>query len=86
MEVVKSNSSKWINETDFLKGKFQMQGGYGAFSISKSVRVIKYIMNQEEHHRLITFREEFERLLDLYEIEWDKRYVFEFYDLKAASF
>jgi REP element-mobilizing transposase RayT len=83
MEVVKSNSSKWINEADFLKGKFQWQGGYGAFSISKSHRdrVIKYIMNQEEHHKRITFREEYERLLDLYEIEWDKRYVFEYYDL-----
>lgn len=51
--AVKSNSSKWINERNFTKGKFQWQDGYGAFSYSKSQRdtVIKYILNQEQHHR-----------------------------------
>ena len=53
MSAVKASSSGWINEQQFVKGKFQWQAGYGAFSFSKNQRdvVIKYIMNQEEHHR-----------------------------------
>ena len=52
MRIVKSNSSKWINENKFIPGKFQWQNGYGTFSYSRSQRnnVIQYIMNQEEHH------------------------------------
>lgn len=53
MSAVKANSSKWINEQHFIKKKFQWQEGYGAFSYAKSQRdiVIRYIMNQEEHHK-----------------------------------
>jgi putative transposase len=83
METVKSNSSKWINEQGFVKGRFQWQSGYGAFSLSKSHRdhAIKYVINQEEHHGKVSFKDEYEQLLDLYEVEWDSRYVFEYYDL-----
>ena len=83
MEVVKTNSSKWINEQGFVPGTFQWQRGYGAFSLSKSHRdnAIKYIMNQEAHHGHITFKDEYEQLLNLYEVDWDERYVFEYYDL-----
>ncbi|MCU0376384.1 MAG: IS200/IS605 family transposase [Chitinophagaceae bacterium] len=83
METVKSNSSKWINDRRFVKGQFRWQSGYAAFSMSKSHRDngIKYVMNQEEHHRKITFKEEYEKLLDLHEVDWDSRYVFEYYDL-----
>src|SRR4030095_7340080 len=51
MNAVKVNSSKWINEQRYVKGKFHWQDGYGAFSYAKSQRdiVIKYIINQEEH-------------------------------------
>ena len=79
---IKSQSSLWINESEFLKGKFQWQSGYGAFSYSRSQRdpVIKYIMNQEHHHRKKTFREEYLDLLEKFQIDFDDHYVFEFYD------
>ncbi|MBP9881772.1 MAG: IS200/IS605 family transposase [Chitinophagales bacterium] len=79
---IKSQSSLWINEHEWVKGKFQWQTGYAAFSYSRSQRnpVIKYIMNQEAHHRKQTFREEYLGLLDKFQIAFDGRYVFEFYD------
>ena len=82
IRMVKSNSSKWINEQKIVRGKFSWQAGYGAFSYSKSQRnnVIKYIMQQEEHHRKQTFREEYLELLEKFEIKFDNNYVFEFYD------
>ncbi len=82
MSIIKANSSKWINEQLFVKGKFQWQAGYGAFSYSKSQRdkVIKYIMTQEEHHRIKTFREEYLQMLTDFEVEYEEKYLFEFYD------
>ena len=82
VSAIKSNSSKWINEKSFVKGKFQWQEGYGAFSYSRSQRdtVIKYIMNQEMHHAKKTFREEYLEMLKKAEISYDDKYVFEFYD------
>ena len=82
MSAVKASSSKWINEMHFVKGKFQWQSGYGAFSYSKSQRdtVIKYIANQEEHHQFKTFREEYNKMLVDFEIDFDAKYLFEFYD------
>lgn len=82
MSVVKANSSRWVNEQNFVKGKFQWQTGYGAFSHSKSQRdiVIKYIINQEEHHRTKTFKEEYLKMLNDYEVEYADEYLFEFYD------
>jgi len=83
MEVVKGNSSKWVNQQHFLPGKFQWQSGYGAFSLSKDHRdnCIRYIMNQEQHHSKVSFKQEYEELLSLYEVDWNERYVFEYYDL-----
>jgi len=82
MRIVKTNSSKWINENGYIKGKFSWQEGYGAFSYARSQRnnVIKYIMYQELHHKKSTFREEYLDLLKKFEIEFDNHYVFEFYD------
>lgn len=82
LQEIKSNSSKWINEQGFLRKKFQWQNGYGAFSYSKSQRdsVIKYIMNQQKHHLNQTFREEYLKQLIKFEIEFDDKYLFEFYD------
>jgi len=82
MRIIKANSSKWINEQLFVKGKFQWQSGYGAFSYSKSQRdkVIKYIMAQEDHHRIKTFREEYLQMLTDFDIEHEEKYLFEFYD------
>ena len=80
--TVKANCSKWINEQGFIKNKFEWQSGYGAFSYSKSQRdiVIKYIMNQEEHHKTKTFKEEYLKMLSDFEVEYDDKYLFEFYD------
>lgn len=82
MSTVKANSSKWINEQHFLKSKFQWQDGYGAFSYARSQRniVINYIMNQEEHHRTKSFREEYLKMLSDFEVAYDDKYLFEFYD------
>ncbi len=83
VRIVKTNSSKWINERKFLPGKYAWQEGYGAFSYSRSQRnsVIQYIMKQEEHHKKRPFKEEYLELLIKNEIEYDQNYVFEFYDI-----
>lgn len=61
--MLKATSSKWVNDNQLVKGKFQWQTGYSAFSYTRSQRndVIKYIMNQEEHHnhKTKTFKEEY---------------------------
>lgn len=82
MRDIKAVSSKWINENKLVKGKFQWQEGYGAFSYSHSQRdtVIQYIMNQETHHSKKPFREEYLELLQKFEIAFDNKYVFEFYE------
>jgi len=82
MSAVKANSSKWVNEEQFIKGKFQWQEGYGAFSFAKSQRdiVIKYFMNQEKHHRTKTFKEEYIKMLTDFDVAFDNKFVFEFYD------
>lgn len=81
MRMVKASSSKWINENKFLRGRFAWQEGYGAFSYSKSQRnsVIRYIMNQEAHHKNVTFREEYIGLLKKFEVNFSDQYLFEFY-------
>lgn len=82
MSSVKANSSKWINEQRFVPGKFQWQPGYGAFSYSKSQRdtVVKYIINQEEHHKTKTFREEYIKMLTDFEVIYEEKYIFDFYE------
>ena len=78
LQDIKGSSSKWINENKFLNVKFEWQEGYGAFSYSKSSveKVINYIKNQEEHHRRKTFKEEYLKLLEDFEIDFDERYIF----------
>ena len=75
---VKSNSSKFINDKRFTKGKFEWQDGFGAFSYSYSQidNVVKYIQNQEEHHKKKTFKEEYIGLLKKFEIKYDETYLF----------
>jgi putative transposase len=74
MQELKANTSRWLRETS---SKFQWQEGYGAFSVSQSQRetVARYIANQEEHHRVRTFKEEFTALLEKSRIDYDPRYV-----------
>ncbi len=75
---VKISSSHWINSKRLVFGKFAWQEGYSAFSYSKSEipRVCNYINNQEEHHRVKTFLEEYEEWLSENEIEYDRKYIF----------
>ena len=79
MQDIKANSSKWINEKKFLKSRFEWQEGYGGFSYSKSqvADVIQYIKNQKEHHRKVTFAEEYRLFLKKFEIEYNEKYVFQ---------
>jgi REP element-mobilizing transposase RayT len=82
MSIIKANSSKWINEQKFVKGRFQWQIGYAAFSYSRSQRdnVINYIIKQEEHHRIKTFKEEYLKMLADFDIAYNEKYLLEFYD------
>ena len=76
---IKSNSSKFINEQKWINGKFEWQSGFGAFSYGHSqlANVIKYIENQEEHHKTRTFKEEYIGFLKLFNIDYKNEYLFE---------
>lgn len=79
---IKNNSSKFINEQKFIKGKFAWQEGYGAFSYAHSQidNVYQYILKQEEHHQKKTFKEEYLDFLQKFEIEYNEKYLFEWLD------
>lgn len=78
VEQIKKNSSKWM-KTDAGAPLFSWQAGYGAFSIgeSQAVTVIRYIQNQAEHHRKMTFQQEFRKFLERYKVAYDERYVWD---------
>ena len=75
---IKAGSSKFINDNKWIAGKFNWQVGFGAFSYSRSQidNVIKYILNQEIHHKRKTFKEEYLELLKKFEIEYEEKYLF----------
>ena len=77
VEEIKKSSSKWMKQQGIVD--FSWQGAYGAFSIGESqVRaLINYIAEQQEHHRHLSFQEEFRRLLDRYGVSYDERYVWD---------
>ncbi len=79
---IKSASSGLISDKQWTKSKFNWQEGFGAFSYSHSQidNVVKYILNQEEHHKSKTFKEEYLEFLDKFAIEYDEKYLFEFYE------
>ena len=79
---VKSNSSRFINEKKFVRGKFYWQEGFGAFSYPRSQidAVVKYIQNQEKHHASKSFKEEYEDFLQRFEVKYNEKYLFEFLD------
>ena len=78
VKEIKKSSTNYINSNQLVMGKFTWQKGYAAFSYSKSSlnKVIEYIENQEKHHTIKTFREEYIELLEKFEIEYDKRFIF----------
>jgi len=78
MQEVKRDSSEWINRKKLALGRFSWQGGYAAFSYSKShvSKVIQYIKAQENHHKKVTFIDEYKDKLNKFEAEYDIRYIF----------
>lgn len=79
---IKANSGRWINEKRFVRGKFQWQEGFGAFSysISQLDDVIDYIQKQEEHHGEVSFRKEYLTYLNKFKVDFDPKYTFEWLD------
>lgn len=77
VQLIKGGSSKWIKEAVNNMNDFSWQEGYGAFSVSLSFidKTIRYIEQQEEHHRRRSFQEEYLEFLDKHGIEYDDRYV-----------
>ena len=77
MQDIKGSSSGWINRKGFIKDKFQWQESYGAFSYSFSHidKVVKYIINQGQHHKKKTFKEEYIEFLTKFNIDFDERYI-----------
>jgi REP element-mobilizing transposase RayT len=79
VKEIKRCSSLFINDKKWMKGKFEWQSGYAAFTYSKSQisTVCKYIENQEAHHKRKTFREEYIEMLKKFEVKYDERYIFD---------
>jgi REP element-mobilizing transposase RayT len=77
MQKVKGNSSKWINETRRTPNRFRWQNGYGAFTVSESrvPAAIRYVEEQENHHKKRSFRDEFVEFLQRHHVEYDERYL-----------
>ena len=78
IQLVKVESCKWINEHHLCEKHFSWQNGYGAFSYARSQvpAVVRYIANQEAHHTKETFKAEYIRQLNAFEVEWDEKYLF----------
>ena len=79
---LKRSSSNFINNKNWMPGKFQWQTGYGGFSYSRSQidSVIKYIKNQKLHHKRKTFREEYQEFLQKFNIDYNPDFIFQFFD------
>ena len=79
VRVVKSNSSKWINDNFNLVNNFAWQVGYGAFAVSMSneEKIVQYINNQEKHHEKFSYKEELILLLKRHGIQYDEKYLWQ---------
>lgn len=77
---IKADSTNFINKEKFVRGRFNWQEGYGAFSYGHSQlnTIIRYIQNQERHHERRSFRDEYMTLLRKFDIAFEEKYVFEF--------
>ena len=77
VEEIKRNSSRWIKSKSDYYEKFAWQGGYAGFSVSSSVhdKTKNYIIKQEEHHRKVSFQDEYRMFLKEYNVEYDERYL-----------
>jgi putative transposase len=79
VQLIKANASRWINLEHRTNSRFEWQRGYGVFSVSQSQaeKVKHYIQNQRQHHRRLTFRDEYLAILRRHAIEFDERFVFD---------
>jgi REP element-mobilizing transposase RayT len=79
IEEIKKGSSKWVKTKGIKYHNFAWQKGYGAFSIGKSSYkgLVDYIINQEEHHKKISFQDEYRSFLKKYEVHYDEKYVWD---------
>lgn len=77
---IKADSTNFVNEQRFARGRFNWQEGYGAFSYGHSqlTTIIRYIQEQEKHHRCRSFKDEYMTLLRKFDIAFDEKYVFNF--------
>jgi putative transposase len=77
VRLIKSNSSKWVNQTNSPGNRFEWQTGYAAFSVSESqmTKVRRYIQTQESHHAKVAFKDELIALLKKNRIDYDERYL-----------
>lgn len=82
VDSIKTSSNKWVNESKFTKYYFEWQNGYGAFTHSHGNMdtVAKYVMNQEEHHKKVSFRQEYLDLLKENDIVFKYQHLFDFFD------
>jgi putative transposase len=82
IEEVKTATTKFIKKQAWMPSDFSWQKGFGAFSYSQSHidAVVKYIQNQERHHQKRSFKSEYLELLKKFEVDFDERYLFDFYD------
>ncbi len=80
VKEIKVESNEFINNKNWIKGKFSWQEGYGVFSYSHSHidAVVKYVLNQEKHHQKKTFKQEYHQLLEKFEIPFEEKYLFDF--------
>ena len=81
VEKIKTSSNSWINEKRLSNFHFEWQNGYGAFTHSRSQidNVVKYILNQEEHHKKKSFKDEYLKILKQNSIEYNEKYLFDFF-------
>jgi putative transposase len=79
IKEIKRTSSSWIKQTSRKFSRFYWQGGYAAFSVSQSRldAVITYIENQEEHHKRVTFQDEYRAFLEAHAVDYDERYIWD---------
>lgn len=82
VEKIKTSSNAWIKSNNLSKFKFDWQKGYGAFSHSQSQidTVVKYVLNQEEHHKKHSFKNEYLKILKKNDIKYNDKYLFDFLD------
>jgi putative transposase len=82
VEEIKTSSNTWVKQTNLSRFRFEWQKGYGAFSHSRSQidAVVKYVLNQEKHHKKTNFRTEYLEILRKNDIQINDAYLFDFFD------